>query len=313
MTQRPLRVAFLGTPDVAATVLDHLAADPRFQISLVVTNPDRPTGRGQSTGATAVKRMAAKHGLRVLQPERAHDVVDDLRAASVDVAAVVAYGSLLPAEVLASTRLGFVNLHYSLLPRWRGAAPVQHAIRAGDGETGVTAFVLDEGMDTGPILQTARTAIGPRESAGQLLARLTELGSPVLAEALVALASGAEPRSQPSEGATLAPKITAADVAIDWRQPADEIDRRCRSADPRPGAHTTFRDARIKVYGAQPWTGTGPAGQVIAVDEDGAIVACGVGAALITDVQPGGRARMSGRDFVNGQRPVVGEAFGTSW
>lgn len=306
----PIRIAFLGTPDVAATCLEALADDARFDVALVVTNPDRPSGRGRSPSPPPVKQRADALGLATTQPERAADVIGELAGLQLDAAAVVAYGSLLPDAVLATTAHGFVNLHYSLLPRWRGAAPVQHAIRAGDRSTGVTAFLLDPGMDTGPIIRQATTDIGSRESAGELLTRLTEIGAPLLADALDALVGGEEPTPQPDEGATLAPRIHPEDVRIDWNAAADEVDRLCRSADPRPGAHTTLRGRRLKVFGARPVEGPGQAGTIIGVEEAGPVVACADGAVRLEDVQPDGRPRMSGRDLVNGQRLEVGERLG---
>ncbi|HEX9766015.1 MAG TPA: methionyl-tRNA formyltransferase [Nitriliruptorales bacterium] len=309
MTDSVVRIGFFGTPDAAATCLRALAADERFDVALVVTNPDRLAGRGRVPTPPPVREVADEVGLAVIQPDRAAHAIDPVAEAGLDVAAVVAYGSILPPELLAATRHGFVNLHFSLLPRWRGAAPVQHAIRAGDPSTGVTAFLLDEGMDTGPILRTVTTDIGPRETAGELLTRLTELGIPVLADALLALVGGEEPTPQPAEGATLAPKVAPADVAIDWRWPAVEVDRLCRSADPRPGAHTTLRSRRLKVFGARPVDAMGAPGTVLAIDE-GPVVACGEGAVLLDDVQPDGRARMTGRDLLNGQQVRLGELLG---
>ncbi|MDX1510017.1 MAG: methionyl-tRNA formyltransferase [Nitriliruptorales bacterium] len=312
MNDGPVRIGFFGTPDVAATCLQALATDGRFEVALVVTNPDRPAGRGRRSRPGPVKATAQELGVPVLQPDRASEAVDDVRAAGLDMAAVVAYGSLLAAPMLAATNLGFVNLHFSLLPRWRGAAPVQHAIRAGDATTGVTAFLLDEGMDTGPILRAASTAIEPRETAGSLLERLTDLGTPVLADALRARANGEEGVPQPTDGATLAPKVTLADVAIDWSRAGLEIDRLCRSADPRPGAHTQFRGESIKVFGAHPIAAAGEPGTIVELTDEGPVVACGSGGVRLEAVQPAGRGRMSGRDFANGRRLERGEAFGTT-
>jgi methionyl-tRNA formyltransferase len=253
------------------------------------------------------------------------------------VCAVVAYGALLPAEVLGVPEHGFVNLHFSLLPRWRGAAPVQHALRAGDTVTGVTTFVLDEGMDTGPVLEQVEVPIRPDESAGDLLDRLAVLGGPVLARSLRSLVQGTRPRPQPEGRATLAPKISADDVRMTFDVPPRQLVDLVRSADPAPGAHTLFRGERLKVFRVTPVDpgdggtdhpavdpgdgGTdlppdsGPGhdvdpGTILRVDKRGAVVACADGAVRLDEVQPTGKARMDGVAFVNGYRPEAGERLG---
>jgi methionyl-tRNA formyltransferase len=318
-----VRIAFLGTPDVAVPPLRALAARDDVVVAVVLTNPDRPRGRSRTPRPPPVKVAAEELGIPVLQPEKPREVLDQLVALELDAAAVVAYGALLPSDVLAATRHGFVNLHYSLLPRWRGAAPVQHAIAAGDEVTGISTFVLDPGMDTGPLLLVERVAVGPRESSGELLERLTLLGAPLLGDAVVGLVDGSlTPRPQDGSGATLAPKIEPQDVLVDWSAPARRVADLVRSADPRPGAHTTWRGERCKLWRAHPVevgadgetdggsADAGP-GDVVAVTGDGPVVACGEGAVLLVELQPMGRARTSGRDFTNGQRPEVGERFGT--
>jgi methionyl-tRNA formyltransferase len=315
-----VRIAFLGTPEVAVPALEALLAAEDVEVAVVVTNPDRPRGRSKRPLAPPVKVAAERAGVPVWQPEKPLEIVDDLAALGLDVCAVVAYGALLPRRVLAAGGRGFVNLHFSLLPRWRGAAPVQHALRAGDTVTGVTTFVLDPGMDTGPILRTAEVAIDPDESAGELLGRLAVLGAPVLVAALRDLVAGVAPTPQPDEGATLAPKIVRDDVAVDWMAPAGVVADLVRSADPAPGAHTTFRDEPLKVFRVRP-VATGviaeaagahpPApGTIVTVDKRGAVVACGDGAVRLAAAQPPGRARVDGAAFVNGYRPEVGERLG---
>jgi methionyl-tRNA formyltransferase len=307
-----VRIVFLGTPEVAVPALDAFVAADDVEVVAVVTNPDRPKGRSRTPVAPPVKEAALRHGLPVWQPGKAREMLDDLRAADVDACAIVAYGALLPRDVLDAGGHGFVNLHFSLLPRWRGAAPVQHALRAGDPVTGVTCFVLDEGMDTGPVLATREIAVDPDDTSGTLLERLAEVGAPVLVEAVRGLVDGAAPTPQPPDGATLAAKITPDDVAIDWTVPADDIDRLTRSADPAPGAHTTFRDRRLKVWRAVPVADapTGAAGTIVAVEKRGPVVATGDGAVQLTALQPEGKARADGAAFVNGQRPEVGEQLG---
>ena len=310
-----MRIAFLGTPEVAVPSLDALVAAEDIEVVVVLCNPDRPKGRSRTPVPPPVKVAAEQHGIEVWQPAKPREVLAPFRALEVDACAVVAYGALLPADVLAAGGAGFVNLHFSLLPRWRGAAPVQHALRAGDPTTGVTTFVLDEGMDTGPVLRRVEVPIAPDESAGALLARLAELGAPVLVASLRALHAGEVPVAQVSDGVTLAPKIHPEDVALDLARPAVQLAHLVRSADPAPGAHTSFRGARLKVFGARPVAdaagaadGT-PPGTVLATDRDGVLVACGEGALLLTEVQPAGKPRMAAATFANGARIAVGERF----
>lgn len=317
-----IRIVFFGTPAVAVPSLEALVAAPDLDVVAVVTNPDRPRGRSRRPRPSAVKEAATVAGIPVWQPERGRDVAAQLRRAAPDVCAVVAYGSLLPREVLAIPAHGFVNLHFSRLPRWRGAAPVQHAIRAGDTTTGVTTFVLDEGMDTGPIVGMTSTPIGPAETAGELLARLAVDGAPDLVQAVRALVAGVEPTPQPDDGATLAPKVTNDDVAIDFARPAAEVAALVRSAAPRPGAHTTWRGDRFKVLGAivapepdragdvAPEPVDARPGTIMGAGPDGLTVQCLHGAILATRVQPAGKAAMDAGAFVNGYQPAVGERLG---
>lgn len=304
-----MRIVFLGTPQAAVPSLEALIAADDVEIAAVITNPDRARGRSGTPVPPPVKQAAEGAALPVWQPDRPREVLDELRGLEVDACAVVAYGALLPADVLAAGGAGFVNLHFSLLPRWRGAAPVQHAIRAGDATTGVTTFVLDEGMDTGPVIARDEVAIGPRESAGELLERLAHLGAPLLVDSLRRLVGGATPTPQPAEGATLAPKITPDDVRIDLTRPAEDVDRLVRSGDPSPGAHCRLRGRRLKVFAAPPVDGDGRPGTVIRNDPEGTVVACGSGAVRLERVQPEGKARMDGPAFVNGYRPQVGEVL----
>ena len=304
------RVAFFGTPNVAVPALEAVAAADDLTLVAVVTNPDRPRGRRGTPQPPPVKEAAALLDVPVLQPQRPVEIADDLRDLDLDVCAVVAYGALLPRRVLDVARDGFVNLHFSLLPRWRGAAPVQHAIRTGERRTGITTFVLDEGMDTGPVLDQVTVDIDPDETAGDLLDRLAGLGAGVLVRSLRSLAAGTAPTPQPGEGATLAPKITPADVHIDWDAPARAIVDLVRSANPAPGAHTTFRDKRLKVWRARVADHTGAAGTVVDGDAGGVTVAAADGAVVLTEVQPEGKARMPGDAFANGYQPRPGETLG---
>jgi methionyl-tRNA formyltransferase len=245
-----VRAVFFGTPDVAVPSLEILDDAADVEVVAVVTNPDRPRGRSRTPVASPVKEAALRRDLRVLQPERPAEIVTDLERIAPDVGAVVAYGAILAPEVLETARIGLVNLHFSLLPRWRGAAPVQHAILAGDRTTGLTTFVLDAGMDTGPILDQVERDIGPDETAGEVLTRLAQDGAGLLLESLRRLSDGAEPVPQSTDGVTLAPKITSDQVAIDWTRPAGEVVNLVRAANPAPGAHTAFGDTRLKVWRA---------------------------------------------------------------
>ena len=312
-----MRIAFLGTPDVAVPALEALVDADDIEVAAVITNPDRPRGRRGTPQPPPVKVAAERAGLEVWQPAKPREVLEELQALEVDACAVVAYGALLPKDVLEAGGRGMVNLHFSLLPRWRGAAPVQHALRAGDEVTGITTFVLDEGMDTGPVLDRVEVPIDPNESAGHLLERLAAIGAPVLVDSLRRLVAGETPTPQPDHGATLAPKIRPEDVAIDLTASSREIVGLARSADPAPGAHTTFRGKRLKVFRAEvtdevvdELAGEDAApGEVIARDH-GVVVATGDGAVRLLEVQPEGKARMDGAAFANGYRPEPGERLG---
>jgi methionyl-tRNA formyltransferase len=313
-----LRVLFAGTPQVALPAFEALVADPRLDVVGVLTNPDRPRGRSSQSRPSAVAAAARAHDLPVLQPDRPGDALDELRSLGADVGAVVAYGAILPAAVLEALPLGFVNLHFSLLPRWRGAAPVQRAIAAMDPQVGVSVFQLDRGMDTGPLLRTTAVPLAPDTDAGQVLDELAALGAPLLVEGLLALAAGEAPRPQAVDGVTSAPKLTADDARVDWTRPAPEVAARIRSVSPRPGAVTSFRGARLKVAdpvvvrpGAEE-TVAGHAqvpGRIIRV-ADGPLVACGEGAVRLGRLQLEGRRWTQGAEFVNGQRIVAGEELG---
>jgi methionyl-tRNA formyltransferase len=321
-----LRVLFAGTPEVALPALEALLADPRIEVVAALTNPDRPRGRRGEPVAPPVAVRARAAGVPVLQPERPADVVAALTALRADVAAVVAYGSLLPPEVLAATRLGFMNLHFSLLPRWRGAAPVQHAIRAGDAVTGVSVFVIDEGMDTGPLVRTRALDVPEGIESGALLELLADLGAPLLVEGLLALAAGERPVPQPEDGVTLAPKLSSADMVLDWGASAVELDRRVRSVSPRPGAVTELRGERCKVAGtrvhephgggdgsdaAGDVAGAQPPGTVMSVGPDGALIACGSGMLEVARFQPAGRGWREAAELARGRMLAPGDVLGT--
>lgn len=309
----PVRVLFAGTPDVALPTLDLLASDQRFVVVGVLTNPDRPRGRSGSAQPSPVASRAMELGLPIIRPERVAEARDAIVHSTAEIGAVVAYGSILPAAILTSLPLGFVNLHFSLLPRWRGAAPVQHAIRAGDRVTGVSAFRLDEGMDTGPVLRTLEVAPPEDVDAGTLLQALAVQGAPVLLDALLAVAAGESGVPQSEVGACAAPRIRADDAVIDWSMPAAEVARLVRSVTPRPGASTTLEGQRLKiarvatrrVYGSPTVPGT-----VLGVDEDGIAVACGDGQLVIEHLQFAGRAWMAAPDALRGRLLAAGAVLG---
>jgi methionyl-tRNA formyltransferase len=313
-----LRVLFAGTPDVALPSLRALVEDGRIEVVGVLANPDRPRGRSAQPARSPVAEFAHERGLVLLQPERPIDALQGIRELGADIGAVVAYGAILPQTMLEALPLGFVNLHFSLLPRWRGAAPVQRAIAAGDQRTGVSVFQLDRGMDTGPLLRQLEVTLPEASDAGDVLADLAVLGAPVLVEALLAVASGEEPTPQPVVGVTLAPKLTAEDALVDWRLPAERVAARIRSVSPRPGALTHLGGRRIKVGGpsvvAEADTPTGPSGQLVPGEvlsiQGGLLIACGEGAVQLARLQQEGRRWVSADEFVNGQRVAPGDVLG---
>jgi methionyl-tRNA formyltransferase len=308
----PIRVAFLGNDDWSVPALDALARAPRVEIVLVLTGNPRPVRRGSGTVATPVAGRGRALGLPLFEAPTVRSGVgwDRLQDARPDVLAVVAYGELLPAAVLDLAPLGAINLHFSLLPRWRGAAPVQRAILAGDDRTGVTTMLMDEGLDTGPILERREEPIGPLEDAGSLGARLAEIGGPMLVAAIAGRHDGSiVPRPQ-TGGVTLASKITGADRAIVWSEPAPATVRRVRALSPRPGATTRLGDRSLTVFRAEALPGPGEPGVVSTVDAAGVVVGAGAGSVRLVDVAPAGRRRMSASAFANGARLRPGDRAG---
>jgi methionyl-tRNA formyltransferase len=303
-----MRIVFFGTPAFAVPSLQALLRE-RYQLVGVVTQPDRPQGRSRSRlVAPPVKLEAESAHLPVLQPVRPlGDVFQaGLRRLEPELGVVVAYGHILRPEVLNLPRLGMINVHASLLPRWRGAAPIQHAILAGDVETGVSIMQMDQGLDSGPVLHRLATPIGPDETAGERAARLAELGAAGLVEALSRVTGGsARPEPQPSAGMTLAPKIDRDQARLDWARPAVAVARQVRAFDPAPGAWTTHDGAALKLFGAAPVERRGEPGCVLAAD-DRLVVGCGEGAVALAEVQPAGRNRLAVGDWVRGRSIPVG-------
>lgn len=306
-----LSVAFAGTPEFAAQALDAILK-AGYAVPLVLTQPDRPAGRGMKLSPSAVKQLALAHGIKVDQPEKLRTDAQRARLADCapDVLVVAAYGLILPKAVLELPRLGCINIHASLLPRWRGAAPIHRAIEAGDAETGITIMQMDEGLDTGPMLLRRALPIAAGDTTASLHDRLAALGGDCIVEALAALQCGQlSPTPQPAEGVTYAAKIGRAEADIDWSRPALEIERAMRAFDPFPGAVSTLRDTAVKCWKAQVVAGEGEPGRVLAVDADGIVVACGRDALRCTVLQRPGSKRLPAREFLRGFPVSVGERF----
>jgi methionyl-tRNA formyltransferase len=309
-----LAVVFAGTPDFALPTLDAIAAS-RHRLQAVLTQPDRPSGRGRHVAASPVKERALALGLPVIQPATLRDgnAAGDLASLAPDVMVVVAYGLLLPPQVLSLPRLGCINVHASLLPRWRGAAPVARAILAGDAETGVCIMRMEAGLDTGPVVLAHRTPIGQRESAGELEARLAQAGGTLLVEALDALAAGsAVPTPQDPARATYAAKLTKAEARLDWREDATTLARRVRALQPRPVAETTLDGAQLRIHEAEAVrVAAGPVpGTVVSAGADGIVVVAGEGALALLRVQLPGRRPVTAGELSNA-RPLVGKVLGS--
>jgi methionyl-tRNA formyltransferase len=310
-----MRVGFAGTPAFAVSALEAIVAHG-YPVALVLTQPDRPSGRGLKLEPPPVKTLATSRGLCVLQPAtlKGAATLAQLRDVTLDVLVVAAYGLLLPRPVLEWPRHGCLNIHASLLPRWRGAAPIQRALLAGDAETGVTIMQMDAGLDTGPILDVERVAIAPRETGGSLHDKLAAAGARTIVAVLERLARDgalvAQP--QPTDGITHAAKITVGDTAIDWRASARAIDRQVRAFDPAPGASAQLGDETVKIRAAAPLTSgarSGEPGEILRADAAGLVVACGDEALRVTELQPAGGRRMSAAAFVAGRRLAPGARF----
>lgn len=307
-------VAFAGTPPFAATALAAILA-AGFPVPLVLTRPDQPRGRGLKVSPSPVKKLAQDHGIAVLQPASLKG--DEARAAIVsrrtEVLVVAAYGLILPAPILAWPRHGCINIHASLLPRWRGAAPVQRAILAGDAVTGITIMQMDQGLDTGGIVDTAEVAIAFDETSGTLTERLAVAGGRAIVTALARLERDGSLASRPQarDGATYARKIERAEAAIDWESNAETIDRQVRAFEPSPGAFTSLDGVPIKILRARPMAHRAAfaPGTVVDASSDGIYVACGSGALRILDLQPAGKRRMNVEAFLAGHYLPAGARF----
>ncbi|HWB77859.1 MAG TPA: methionyl-tRNA formyltransferase [Nannocystaceae bacterium] len=309
-----LRAAFMGSPEFAVPSLRAVAE--HCDLRLVVCQPDRPAGRGRTMTPPAVKHAAVALGVPCEQPSKMKDgtLAAVLRSHALDLVVVVAFGRILPADLLAIPRLGCINVHASLLPRWRGAAPIQRAILAGDRETGVTIMQMDAGLDTGPIHRMVKTPIDPHETQGDLFARLAELGATALGEFLRALPEVPPASPQPEQGMTLAPPLTKEEGVIDWSRAASELVDHVRGMDPWPSAMTKRGDDELKLFGAKLSAHERPheaaPGEVLRNDAAGLHIACGRGALAIAELQPAGKRRMTAAAYAAGRPFKSGERLG---
>jgi methionyl-tRNA formyltransferase len=312
-----LRIIFMGTPDLAAASLEALLREPAFEVVSVVTQPDRPKGRELKLQPSPVKEIAVRAGLPVLQPEKARDenFIAELRRLRPDVIAVAAYGQILPQEILDLPRFGCLNVHTSLLPKYRGASPIQSAILNGDADTGVTIMKMDAGLDTGDIVSQDKTSIDAKDNSQTLHDRLARLGAELLVRTIPDFVAGKiQPRPQPAEGVTHVPKIRKEDGRIDWRLPAQAIWNRIRAFTPWPGAFT-FLPAQpqpllLKIWEAEVISQTGAPGEVLQADKTGVVVACGEDALRIGNLQREGGRKMSAQEFLTGHPLKAGMKLG---
>jgi methionyl-tRNA formyltransferase len=310
-----LRIVFCGTPAFAVPSLRHLIAQPDFGIEAVVTQPDRPRGRGQQVATSPVKDAALAAGIPVFQPEKikSEAALDYFKGLAPDVVVIIAYGQIISQRLIDVPRLGWINLHASLLPKYRGAAPINWAIVNGEARTGVTSMRIDAGLDTGPMLLKYETEIGADETAPELTARLAEAGAPLVAETLRGLEKGTI-AATPQDGsqATLAPPLKKEDGRIDWWLSARKIYNRIRGMQPWPGAFTTFRGKGCQIWGKpiKPVAAGGMPGIMLPTKEDGLLVICGGASVLRVEyVQLEGRKRITDAEFMNGARIAPGERF----
>ena len=298
-----MRAVFIGTGDIALPSFRWLIAAPGIEVAALVTQPDKPVGRHQELQPPAIKRLALERGIPVLQPLklRAPEAVAEVRTFDADVIVVMAYGQILPKGVLDAAKLACLNLHASLLPRWRGASPIQAAIEAGDRTTGITVMFMDEGLDTGDMLLTREIAIEPGDTGGTLHDRLAELAPIALADAIALLREGRAPRTpQPAEGVTCAGKLTREHGHLDFSAGREAVARKVRAMNPWPAASTGMEGRRLKIFAASPLEQPVLAPGALAASEDGLLIGTGDGCVLATDVQLEGKKRMNAREFLRG-------------
>jgi len=304
-----MKLIFAGTPEFAAQALRAILA-AGHQVELVLTQPDRPSGRGMALHASPVKEVALAGGIEVFQPPTLRDAVaqEHIRSVGADLMIVAAYGLILPQSVLDMPRLGCINIHASLLPRWRGAAPIQRAILAGDKETGVCIMQMEAGLDTGPVLLSRALAISKDDTAASLHDKLAAVGADLVIEALEKLPLSPSP--QPEAGVIYAAKIEKSEAGLDWRLPAAQLERQIRAFNPFPGASTGLSGVNLKVWRAAVVPGSGLPGEVVSADRNGVVVACGEGALLLLELQKAGGKRMPVTQFLAGSPIQAGETFG---
>ncbi len=305
------RIVFAGTPEFAERILARLLARQEDVVG-VLTQPDRPAGRGRRLQASPVKTLALQAGLPLLQPasSRAPETLHWLRQQNPDLLIVVAFGQILPAAILDTPRLGAINVHASLLPAWRGAAPIVRALAAGDAETGICIMQMEAGLDTGPVLWTRKTPISDNDTGASLHDRLAELGAEALGEALDRLWCGElHAEAQDDEKASYAKKLRKEEARIDWSQDAQTLERLIRAFNPYPVAHCHFRGQPLRVWAAKIGTGRGTPGALLAARAEGPEIACGQGSLILTRLQPAGKGQLAGADFLRGYRPEEGEVF----
>ncbi len=310
----PLRIVFCGTPAFAVPALEHLIAQSDIRIEGVVTQPDRPRGRGQEISVSPVKSVALAAGLDVYQPEkvRAPEALAYFERIAPDCVVIIAYGQIIPAKLIAIPRLGWINVHASLLPKYRGAAPINWAILKGETETGLTTMQIDPGLDTGPMLLRTKLAIGADETAPELTARLAQAGAPLIVETLHRVERGdITPEPQDSSQATHAPPLKKEDGLIDWARPAVQIYNQIRALQPWPATFTSFREKKCLIWG-RPLAADAvwPAAPgMIRAEKSELIVACSTGSLRLDEVQLEGRKRVTAREFANGARLAPDERF----
>ena len=303
-----MKLIFAGTPEFAAQALAAIN-DAGHEIALVLTQPDRPAGRGMALQPSPVKKLALERNIEVFQPLSLKDPEAQARLAALhaDVMVVAAYGLILPQAVLDLPRFGCLNIHASLLPRWRGAAPIQRALLAGDAETGVCIMQMEAGLDTGPVMLRRAFPIDATDTTASLHDRLATLGADLIVEALAALPMAAE--VQAVDGVTYAHKIEKSEAVVDWRKSAGELDRHLRAFNPFPGAQAMFKGQTIKLWQAVPVSAQGKIGQVLAVDRNKIVVACGEGALAISELQKAGGKRLPVQQFLAGNPLQPGDCF----
>ncbi|MCX0242779.1 MULTISPECIES: methionyl-tRNA formyltransferase [Streptomyces] len=310
-----MKLVFAGTPEVAVPALDALIASGRHEVAAVVTRPDAPAGRGRRLVASPVAERAEEAGIEVLKPARPRDedFLARLREIAPDCCPVVAYGALLPKAALDIPAKGWVNLHFSLLPAWRGAAPVQHAVMSGDEVTGASTFLIEEGLDSGPVYGVLTEEVRPTDTSGDLLTRLAFAGSGLLAATMDGIEDGTlHAVPQPADGVTLAPKITVEDAQVQWSAPALRVDRVIRACTPAPGAWTLFRGERLKLVQATPAVDRSElAPGELSVGKNNVFVGTGSHAVELLWVQPQGKKPMRAADWARGVRIVPGELVGS--